>query len=74
MTIQKEDPGLWFAICDICGERIELDTDSDDPFTELKQRGWRCNPPETVAYETVTRLHGHKMRTTYWTHSCGDCR
>lgn len=71
MTIQKEEPGLWFAICDNCGERIELDTDPDDPFTEavaeVKQRGWRCNPPETVRF-------ARKMRITYWTHSCGDCR
>lgn len=77
MTIQKEEPGLWFAICDNCGDRIELDTDPDDPFTEavaeVKQRGWRCNPPETVSYADGPGF-ARKMRTTYWTHSCGDCR
>ena len=49
MTIEKQPPGLWFAFCDTCGERIELDTDPDDEFTEavaeVKQRGWRICPP-----------------------------
>jgi hypothetical protein len=77
VTIEKEAPGLWFATCDECGERIELDTDPDDPFTEavaeVKAKGWRICPPETVKYQEG-RSFKKGLRVTYWTHTCGDCR
>ena len=77
MTIEKQPPGLWFAFCDVCGEKSELETDPDDDFldavAEIKEAGWKANPPELVKYE-----HGpgftRKMRVTYWTHECPDCR
>lgn len=77
MTIEKQPPGLWFAFCDGCGERRELDTDPDDEFTdavaEIKQLGWRIKPPESVKYANgpgFARTH----KTTYWQHHCPDCR
>lgn len=45
MTIQKEPPGLWFLTCDGCQERVELETDPDDEFSdavkETRELGWR---------------------------------
>ena len=75
MTIEKEPPGLWYAYCDKCGERKELDTDPDDDFKEavsdVKALGWKVCPPETVKYATDL---GSSRRVTYWTHLCTDCR
>lgn len=77
MTIEKQPPGVWFAFCDQCGEKRELDTDPDDEFVdavaEIKTLGWRVCPPDTVKFPTdggTTRRH----RVTYWTHLCPDCR
>jgi hypothetical protein len=45
MTIEKEPPGLWFLTCDQCQERVELETDPDDEFSdavkETRELGWR---------------------------------
>lgn len=77
MTIEKQPPGLWFAFCDQCGDKAELDTDPDDAFTaalaEIKELGWRICPPEMVKYAegaSIARVN----KTTYWTHLCPDCR
>lgn len=77
MTIEKQEPGLWFVFCDTCGDRVELDTDPDDPFeeavAEVKERGWKIVPPEKVKYYDGPGF-GKKHTTTYWTHLCPDCR
>lgn len=77
MTIEKQPPGLWFAWCDQCGEKKELDTDPDDDFVdavdEVKSMGWKICPPETAKF--ATDLSGaRKHKVTYWTHLCTDCR
>lgn len=75
MTIEKQPPGVWYACCDSCGDLVELDTDPDDDFTdavaEVKEKGWRCNPPDSVKFPVDG---GRKHRVTYWTHDCPDCR
>lgn len=77
MTIEKQPPGLWFAFCDQCGEKAELDTDPDDPFTdavaEIKELGWRICPPDTVKFQDGPGFR-KTMKQTYWTHLCPDCR
>lgn len=77
MTIEKQPPGVWFACCDQCGDLLELDTDPDDEFptavAEIKALGWRICPPETVKFAEGAGF-AQKMRTTYWTHLCPDCR
>lgn len=63
MTIEKQEPGVWFAFCDAsgCSTHIELDTDPDDPFfeavKEIREKGWY-----------VTQVHGQ------WMHFCPDCK
>lgn len=61
MTIQKEAPGIWIAVCDFCNTRHELDTDPDDSFHdavwEVKNKGWK--------------FHHHTRGG--WTHKCVDC-
>jgi hypothetical protein len=39
MTIKKEPPGIWVAYCNhrSCGDRLEIDADPDDSFTEAAQ-------------------------------------
>ena len=75
--IEKHDPGVWYAICDQCGEEVELDTDPDDEFTdavaEVKDMGWKICPPETVKFPS-DYSGKKKHRVTYWTHLCRDCR
>jgi hypothetical protein len=77
MTIEKQPPGLWFACCDDCGETVELDADPDDDFreavAEVKAKGWRVCPPETVKYQEGLSFK-KRLRVTYWTHLCPDCR
>lgn len=48
MTLQKEEPGVWIAYCDMtgCATRTELDCDCDDSWTEafncmLSNHGWK---------------------------------
>ena len=77
MTIEKQPPGLWFAFCDQCGEKVELDTDPDDEFTDavadVKALGWRICPPETIKFADGLSIR-RVRKTTYWTHLCPDCR
>lgn len=77
MTIEKLDPGVWYVTCDECGEQKELDTDPDDDFddavAEVKEKGWKICPPETVKFSS--QFNGDKRhKVTYWTHLCLDCR
>lgn len=76
MTIEKEPPGLWFVVCDKCGERCELDTDPDDTIREavadVKELGWRVLPPSNAKF---TSGHNNaKYTVTYYEHHCKDCR
>lgn len=77
MTIEKLDPGVWYATCDDCGDQVELDTDPDDDFEdavqEVKDRNWRINRPELMKYPSD--YSGTRRRVVrYWTHTCPDCR
>jgi hypothetical protein len=77
MTIEKQPPGLWFAFCDSCGEKRELDTDPDDDFTdavaEIRAAGWAINAPENAKFADGAGF-ARKVKVTYWTHDCPDCR
>ncbi len=77
MTIEKQPPGLWFACCDDCGELVELDTDPDDEFTDavadVKALGWRICPPQTVKFAEGISM-AKRVKRTFWTHLCGDCK
>jgi hypothetical protein len=77
VTIEKQPPGVWFVCCDDCGELVELDTDPDDEFSaavaNTKALGWRICPPESVRF-AVSHCGTRKMKMTYWTHLCPDCR
>lgn len=77
MTLEKQPPGVWFLTCDSCGEQIELDTDPDEPITEavdeLKELGWRANPPEQTRFTEGPGFRKN-LSITYWTHDCPDCR
>jgi hypothetical protein len=63
VTIEKEPPGLWFLTCDNCQERVELETDPDDSFSEAvketRELGWRTM---------------RDSRDTEWLNICPDCQ
>lgn len=77
MSIEKEEPGLWVAYCDICGERKELDTDADEDMTvaaeELEEKGWEAQAPETVKF-AQDYSGDKKHKVTYFEHHCPDCQ
>lgn len=61
MTIEKQPPGLWFVVCDSCGERKELDTDPDDGIAIAARD---ANILGFIAFK----------QGRDWMHKCTDCR
>ena len=76
MSIEKEEPGLYVAYCDGCGERKELDTEVDqdmsDAVEEVEEMGWEAKPPETVKF--ANDYSRTKLKITYCEHYCPDCQ
>lgn len=73
MTVKCEEPGWWFAYCDSCGERLQLDTAEDEPESEAidelrENHGWRIEKPEKFTYGEAT-----KYTETYPQHFCPYC-
>lgn len=62
MTIQKEPPGLWFLTCDGCQDRVELETDPDDSFTDAVEEA-----KEECGY-SVCKVGDD------WMHICPSCQ
>lgn len=66
MTIEKEPPGVWFITCDLCQERVELETDPDDRFMQAaydsRKLGWR-----------LKQVTGYRNRVE-WINICPDCQ
>lgn len=74
MTIEREEPGIWAATCDGCGERLVLDTDGNEPQEDaetelLNEHGWTARPVQSQKFETT---HG-TYKETYAEHDCVDC-
>lgn len=61
MTIEKREPGLWFVICDSCGEVKELDTDPDDHI------GIAASDAREAGFQALKSGDD-------WIHKCNDCR
>lgn len=76
MTLEREEPGVWFATCDECGDRLLCETDGNaeraDAQDEIEELGWQTQKPETVKYYDGPGL-SRKNRVTYETHLCPDC-
>lgn len=76
MTIQKEEPGLYIAYCDHCGERKELNTEVEESMEtaeeEIEEAGWEVKPPETVKF--ANDYSRTKLKITYQEHYCPDCQ
>lgn len=72
MTVTLEDPGLWRATCDQCGEAVWLDTDPDDPeykaLRDARRLGWRIGREERVRF-----LASGGYTQCYTNHRCPDC-
>lgn len=75
MTIEREPPGIWRAVCDSCGDDLLLDTEGerDEADEELRDRGWAFRPPEAVRFP-VDYSGTRKLRVEYHEHDCPDCR
>lgn len=76
MTVVKEEPGLWVAYCDQCGERVVLDADPDDEkalaIEELEEeRDWRIEKDEKHRFKRGDRDGNYKQ--IYEQHFCPDC-
>lgn len=70
MTIEREEPGVIIAVCDDCGERVELEAaEEDDAHGEMESLGWMIGKPSKVKYGF---LSGNSQ--TYANDLCGDCR
>lgn len=75
MTVQIEEPGVWIAYCDHCGERKVLDADAEsasdeDVIEEIKDLGFTVEPPEKVRFKKGERDSYTEM---YARHYCADC-
>lgn len=74
MTIEREPPGIWRAVCDGCGDAETLDGDLeyDEAEQELADKGWVARPVETVKFPTdLGGDRRHKVQ--YREHDCADC-
>jgi len=76
MAIHKEAPGVWVVHCDLCGERLELDTDPDDSFIEaakdVREAGWKTRElKEPEQFYERRRLSAHRKQ---WINVCCDCQ
>lgn len=76
MTVVKEEPGLWVAYCDDCGERLVLDADPDDEkalaIEELEEeKGWRIE--KDVQHRFTRNDARSKYNQIYEQHFCPDC-
>jgi len=74
VTVEREPPGVWRAVCDSCGDDLLLDTEGerDEADEELRDRGWAFRPVDVVWFpgDSATR----KLRVEYHEHDCPDCR
>lgn len=71
MTLVYEDPGIWRAICDKCGDETILETDDEnapeDAEQELLENDWEIGAPEQVPFP------GGQYSQLYQNHRCADC-
>jgi hypothetical protein len=76
MSIQVEEPGVWVAYCDMCGERKVLDAEADETRktaeAELEEADWEILKPEAGStFDSGTQ----KMRKIlHFDHHCSDCK
>lgn len=75
MTIEREPPGVWRAVCDSCGDDLLLDTEGDraEADEELRDRGWVARPVDSVRFANGP-WGSRKLRVEYHEHDCPDCR
>jgi len=71
MTIEQEEIGSWFAVCDRCGDRIELDAEDMASAVEelFLEHNWQHKAPERVRFKTplpYTEEYGRDL--------CEDCQ
>ena len=73
MTIEREPPGVWRAVCDSCGDDLLLGTEGerDEADEELRDRGWAFRPASFYWFEKGTAA---SYRVEYHEHDCPDCR
>lgn len=73
MTIEREPPGIWRAVCDSCGDDLLLDTEGDraEADEELRDKGWAFRPVDVVRFPGD--YGGRKQRVEYHEHDCPDC-
>ena len=71
MTIEREPPGIWRAVCDSCGDDLLLDTEGGraEADEELRDRGWVARPVDVVRFPGSGRKH----RVEYHEHDCPEC-
>lgn len=74
MTIEREEPGIWRAVCDRCGDEETLDGDLeyDEAEQELVDKGWAARAVETVKFP-ADYSGDRKHRVEYREHDCPDC-
>jgi hypothetical protein len=77
MTVEREEPGILFAVCDRCGERCELEhepgeeTEEIDEAALLAEIGWKRNPPDKVKFHDS--WSGDKVHR-FANDLCPDCQ
>lgn len=74
MTIEREPPGVWRAVCDTCGDAILLDAEGSrqEADEELHERGWKFRPVDVVQFPT-DYSGSRKQRVEYHEYDCPDC-
>lgn len=74
MTIEREPPGIWRAVCDACGDALLLDTEGEraEADKELRNRGWVARPVDSVKFVDGPG-YLRKRRVEYHEHDCPDC-
>lgn len=69
MTIEREPPGIWRAVCDGCGDAETLDDEAEQQLVDL---GWKARPVETIKF-SIDVGGGRRHKVQYREHDCADC-
>lgn len=73
MTIEREEPDVWVAYCDGCGERLVLDVDGrserEEAEADLEEKGWTARKPATAKFANSMPTY----KVEYLEHDCLDC-
>jgi hypothetical protein len=76
MTVEREEPGVFVAVCDRCGERLPLDLDpeasDEEAREEMRLCGWVSGKPERQRFEGC--FSSGSYVESYADDLCHDCR